>query len=252
MKYWENPFESVLTRRHLTEFVVLDKEDIDANMTSTKKSGQRKKMRLCEVEIARVSDLGQNDIRCRVRCHLGHLLEAGDNVLGYDLRTANVSGIDDDRTRAHNIGEQDVILVRKKFMISNSRRADRREWDLKRLAIKDDEKNNRAQKIANEERDFEHFKQDLEEDDVLRKDVNLYRTKAARRGARKTAGGADEDGENGEDEDEDDEENDLPEVPIDELNELLGGLTVDCGERAGGPCDEATQEGDELSEDDDL
>ena len=93
-KYWEHPFEAVLTRKHLTEFVVLDKEDLEPPNSSVMRKHSTK-YRLCEVEIARTSDIGVNDERCRVRCHLGNLLEVGDHCLGYDLRTVNISGEDD-------------------------------------------------------------------------------------------------------------------------------------------------------------
>jgi nonsense-mediated mRNA decay protein 3 len=79
--------------------------------------------RLAEVEVARSSDLGKNDIRYRVVTHLGHLVKAGDVVLGYDLAGASLNSDEADEYAAKH-GLPDVILVRKIYSAS-------KKWHLK-------------------------------------------------------------------------------------------------------------------------
>eukprot|EP00392_Amoebophrya_sp_AT5.2_P017282 g17613.t1 len=145
-----------------------------------------------------------------------------------------------------------------------------------RLAVKDEEapgNGGRAQRVAHEERDFEQFQQDIEEDEDLRKDVKLFKRKVKGSGAerRKAAAGeqglsggnqfasldeetAAEEGAQGSDEEtEADDEDDMPDVPIDELNELMGSLCVTGGGDAGGGNGIGDEGGDDgLSDDDDL
>jgi nonsense-mediated mRNA decay protein 3 len=59
-----------------------------------------------------LSDFGVNDTTYRVRTHLGHILKAGDNVLGYDLVTA-VS--DQEELRKVLDNSPDMILIRKSY-----------------------------------------------------------------------------------------------------------------------------------------
>ncbi|CAD7937230.1 unnamed protein product [Amoebophrya sp. A120] len=267
VKYWENPCETVMTRKHLTEFVVLDKEPLDYSQrnVSVKNRGPRAHMQLADIEVARVCDLGVNDERIRVRSHLGHLVEAGDHVLGYDMRTVNVSGEDDDKigsVKPENL--PDVILVKKKYLASTARRTAKRKFQLRRLAVQDQDmaRGARAAKMATEERDFEQFQQDIEEDEDLRKDVKLYRRgkllknqQDSGRNKFDALGEQANSGETGEENDDtekqtaadSDEDDELPDVPIDELNELMGALCV-----TGGGAANDDEEGDELSDDPDL
>lgn len=340
IKYWESPFEAVLTRKHLTEFVVLDltqlqdnphlADDVVANNAAIKQSGARKKLRLCEVEVARLSDLGRNDERVTVRCHLGHQLRVGDHVMGYDLRTANVDGMGEEQLMGRfendggagrsgggganakkqkgskgrkakadmqatgaqesvniDFGAQDVILVRKKFVGGKNdldeqrqweaRRQEKRKWQLRHLPVVDEEGNAKWKNGVKDARDLEQFKQDLEEDEELRREVLLYK-KPARRGAsgrgkgppKKAEGGAEggddamegaggekeEGGGGAEGEDSDveatcaeseegekDEDDDLPEIP---LAEMLEGLKL------GGEDEEKERDEDEESDISDL
>lgn len=156
----------------------------------------------------------------------------------------------------------DVILVRKKFLMAASKRQGRRQWQLKRLQVNADDTG--LQKMArmnrNEERDMEIFQQDLEEDPDLRRDVKLFKKKNKGRRERgeedgadaaddaadaKQAGGAGTEGADAGADMDDEDEDECPEVPMDELVDLMGELTVGCG---GG----AEEEEEELSSDDDL
>lgn len=90
-------------------------------------------LRLAEVEIARTSDLGQNDTRFRVLTHLGHILRAGDLVLGYDLvrSSLNCDAAEElERKKGKGGGLPDVVLVRKVYSKDDQGKA-RQKWRLK-------------------------------------------------------------------------------------------------------------------------
>ncbi len=65
---------------------------------------------LAHAEVARVTDLGSNGKTITALTHLGHLLSAGDIVLGYDLATANY---DESALEGLKGDLPDVVLVRK-------------------------------------------------------------------------------------------------------------------------------------------
>ena len=68
------------------EYVVLNVHEVYFEFTINSK-----KFGLANAEVARVKDLGKNDMRFNIRTHLGHLLKTGDHALGYDLWEANCS-----------------------------------------------------------------------------------------------------------------------------------------------------------------
>jgi nonsense-mediated mRNA decay protein 3 len=92
----EKDFRVLLTSRRLTRFVVLDVELCDSTEPGNTNSSNPyqgpasgvTKYALADVVVARASDFGVNDETLSVVTHLGHLLQAGDVVLGYDLTTA--------------------------------------------------------------------------------------------------------------------------------------------------------------------
>ena len=87
-KYFANPLQPALTSTHLLEFIVLD---IQNNDMHHQRQGMRHKQEvdyeregtaefedlLVDVEVARVSDFGVNDITFIVRSHLGLVLKIG-------------------------------------------------------------------------------------------------------------------------------------------------------------------------------
>jgi len=217
-EYFKRPLgNSVCTRSHLTEFVVLNIEHVDPPETGTPakhRMSSLKKMGLADIEVARASDFGVNDERMIVRSHLGNVLRPGNRVMGYDLRTVNVTG---DVSGSVEDMIADVFLVRKQY---HRKKGKKRQWELRRIARDNDE----GAEAVNDEDDMEAVCQDLEEDPELRKGVNLYRTepqpgKPAPAPPAASAGSAAAAPE--EDEDEEDAEDDAPEVP---LAELLEGL----------------------------
>lgn len=74
---------------------------------------------LAWVEVARVADLGVNDNQFRVLSHLGHLLAAGDEVLGYDL-TSMISAGDADLDTLRD-APPDAILIKKVYANSGDK-----------------------------------------------------------------------------------------------------------------------------------
>ncbi|KAL1850224.1 hypothetical protein VTK73DRAFT_9699 [Phialemonium thermophilum] len=162
--YWRSPFPSLAEARDLVEFIVMDIEPTGV---------QKGKMILSEVTVARSSDLGVNDKTYFARTHLGHLLHAGDSVLGYMITGSNFnSSLLDDVESSHQYGSTvpDVILVKKHY--PNRRRNRRRNWKLKRMAKQEDDT---ASRRSTEDNDYEMFLRDVEEDEELRAALALYK-----------------------------------------------------------------------------
>lgn len=205
IEYWRTQFQTACSRRHLTAFMVLSVEllDIDRDSRTAKHSvvGHRA-FQLAEVEIAKMSDLGHNDIRHTVRTHLGMYLKEGDTVLGYDLETLNLpiheELEDNDLT---------IVLVKKYYERKSNKR--KRRWALRQLAKETEGKVDDEKKAE----EFEEFQQDLEENPDLRRGVNLYHLP-----------GADDAPPKPEEKDEELDEDEVPDVL---LSELLGGLQIE-------------------------
>jgi len=105
----------LLSAKNLTPFVVLDIIPVVEDKCVALEKGQKSMVKdmgglLAEAEVARESDLGGNDVTYRVLTHLGHILQAGDSVLGYDLSRAV---IDDELIGGLSFQPPDVVLVRK-------------------------------------------------------------------------------------------------------------------------------------------
>lgn len=218
-EYWKRPLPApVCTRSHLTEFIVLNVEPVEAPEAGTPAKHRlagRGKMQLADLEVARASDFGKNDERLHIRSHVGTHVRPGNWVLGYDLRTVNVT---EDVTEALRDHQADVILVKKQY----KKRKQQRQWELRRLQFDKEE----GAEGVNDEADMEAVCQDLEEDAELRRGVNLYRTaepprKAKPETATAPAGEDSKAAEATEQEDDDDDLEEPPEVP---LAELLDGL----------------------------
>ncbi|MGH0169992.1 UNVERIFIED_CONTAM: hypothetical protein FKN15_063287 [Acipenser sinensis] len=97
--------------------------------------------------------------------HLGHLLNHGDLVLGFDLANSNVNDEFVNKMNPHNI--PDVVLIKKRF--DRNRRQRRRNWRLKEM------EREREGMDTDDERQYQDFLEDLEEDEALRKNINIFR-----------------------------------------------------------------------------
>ena len=128
-KFFASPFSAISTTADLVEYIVLDinltegyggKADIeDTESVSTTVSRKDKELpaTLAECEVARAD--GDFSDTFLVLTHLGHLLNPGDSVMGYDI-----SRMDKSAFEQLPFDVPDVVLVRKVFSkegnISNS------------------------------------------------------------------------------------------------------------------------------------
>ena len=130
MAYWKSPFKALLSRERLTEFIVLDIEEVDTNMNDSR-AAIKQKFRQVRVEVARTADFGVNCQSYSVVCHLGSILNYNDTVLAYDLEQINCQEIDDFRLK-HPNQVPEVIIVKKVFP-KYRKKQKKRAWKLKHL-----------------------------------------------------------------------------------------------------------------------
>ncbi|KAG7705093.1 hypothetical protein KL914_003779 [Ogataea haglerorum] len=203
--FWRTPFAALADVTQMVEFIVLDVEP----------TGQRNgRWLLADVTVARASDMGSNDQEYYVRSHLGGILHPGDSALGYFLTNSNFNNELFDELNTDMT--PDVVLVKKHYVRSN-KRMKHRNWKLKRMAnehkdlVADEIVDSRQarQEAEKAERDYELFLQELEEDQELRKTVNLYRAE------NKPV-----------EEDDMEEEDDAPQIDIDELLDELDEMNL--------------------------
>ncbi|KAG0683999.1 ribosome-binding protein [Pichia californica] len=215
--YWRSPFISLADVTQMIEFIVLDVEP----------SGERRgKYLMADVTCVRASDMGGSENEeFYVRSHLGGLLHPGDSALGYYLKNSNFNSDLFDQLEATNV--VDIVLVKKHYQRSN-KRSKNRSWKLKRMAnerkdivateVLDSRQARQEQERA--ERDYELFLQDLEEDDELRQNINLYKSENANK-----VSNHDEMAD--EDEMDDDDDDDAPQIDIDELLDELDEMNLE-------------------------
>lgn len=130
------------TSERMVRFVVLDIELCSASNSNKSADGEEnkklykgpasgvEKYALADIQLARESDLGANDEILSCVSHLGHLIQPGDVVLGYDLASTaaslnttahkavtNKKGLDSvvglEEVLNSNVILQDVVLVKK-------------------------------------------------------------------------------------------------------------------------------------------
>ena len=170
--YWKNPFKALLTRDRLTEFVVLDIEGMDTNMNDSR-AALKQKFKLVKIQVCRHDDYSTT---FWVNCHLGHLLDYNDSVLGYDLERMNLVELDDLKEKS-NFPE--VIIVKKYHKSKGNRK-----WKLKRIKQvesqpeeetvkgKKPKKSHQVKALERQQnaddKDYEQFLIDLEEDPEYR------------------------------------------------------------------------------------
>eukprot|EP00005_Dracoamoeba_jomungandri_P001180 CAMPEP_0174259896 /NCGR_PEP_ID=MMETSP0439-20130205/8661_1 /TAXON_ID=0 /ORGANISM="Stereomyxa ramosa, Strain Chinc5" /LENGTH=301 /DNA_ID=CAMNT_0015343973 /DNA_START=594 /DNA_END=1499 /DNA_ORIENTATION=+ len=164
--YWKDPFRAIANTSHLTEYIVLDINLLGHSIG---------KFALADVQVARLKDFGHNDKIFLARTFLGNILNPGDYALGYDITSLNPNEAD---TKAMQGQEwPDVVLVRKSFHEIREQHHSRY-WVLKMLN-KEEQDNIRKNDLLKNQRDFEQFLRDLEEDPDFRSSVNLYKAPGA-------------------------------------------------------------------------
>uniref|UniRef100_A0A8C7UL65 60S ribosomal export protein NMD3 n=1 Tax=Oncorhynchus mykiss TaxID=8022 RepID=A0A8C7UL65_ONCMY len=173
--YWRNPFNSLVSPRQLEEFIVMD-TDIIRNQKLGAGAGIRSnKHTLAEVWVQKTSEMDTaQQYHCRT--HLGHLLNIGDLVQGFDFANSNVN--DEFLNKMSPSHIPDVVLIKKSY--NRSKRVKRRNWKLKEMdkdregMAPEDERESEGW-ICSISRQYQDFLEDLEEDEALRKNVNIFR-----------------------------------------------------------------------------
>nr|XP_039270838.1 60S ribosomal export protein NMD3-like [Styela clava] len=159
--YWRNPFYSCSSSKNLIQYIVMEIEPIRNRQQKSGEGAKSHKHLLADCWVVKASELGINEDYVHTVTHLGHLLNPGDTVLGYDLRNSNQSNVELDKMKEQDV--PDVILVKKVFG-DKQRRRRRRNWKLRRLATN----------TASDDESFVGFMEDLEEDKEFRKNVDVY------------------------------------------------------------------------------
>ncbi|PKA51005.1 hypothetical protein AXF42_Ash007662 [Apostasia shenzhenica] len=168
-QYWGTPFKALLSSRQLVEYIVLDVE-----MESTLITIGGSKYALAYVQVARMSDFGKNDNMFIVKTHLGHLLNAGDHALGYDIYGANMNDFEIEKYKGFDLPQ--AILVKKSYVEKRQRkRGKARPWKLKSLNMEVDTAVNGRIDEEKRNTEYEEFLRDLEENPELRFNISLYR-----------------------------------------------------------------------------
>lgn len=183
--FFKWPFTPVTSSKTMVEFVVLD-SDIDYEH---QKQNVSSKFAVAEATVALANDLSTTFY---VRTHLGSILNAGDTVLGYDLRNANFNHEQWNQLKDDQIPE--VILVRKVY--ERAHKPHKKSWKLRRLAPELEQMDEKSQA-------YQDFLQELEEDEELRQDVDMYAEKEA--------------SDNKDADDEEEEEEEYVKVSLDDL-----------------------------------
>lgn len=169
-QYWRTPFNSLCQPRQLSEFYIINVEDVGDVVKSTGAKRISRKHRLADAWVVPSNQVGVSNVEpiC-TRTHLGLLLKPGDLVMGFDVKNSNVNDPVFDKISTEKI--PDVILVKKVY--DRATRQKRRLWKLKRLVTN----GNIVADSASVENDFQEFMEDLEEDEQMREKINIYRDK---------------------------------------------------------------------------
>ncbi|KAL3289186.1 hypothetical protein HHI36_003622 [Cryptolaemus montrouzieri] len=168
--YWRYPFQSVCNPKQLVEFIVMDIEPVmDKDRQYFPGQGTlSNKHVLADCWVVRACDLGITENTIHIKTHLGHVLKVGDSVLGYNLLDSNINDPNFDKLDSSKI--PDVFLV-KKYYGDRSSRNRNRIWKLKHLT-------NESEALHLDERDYNEFLDDLEEDVNLRQNINIFKDKS--------------------------------------------------------------------------
>jgi nonsense-mediated mRNA decay protein 3 len=130
MNYFRYPFTAICDPKQLVEYTVMDIEIIRDRKPFPGQGPISFKHVIADVWVVKSCELGINDSTIHTKTHMGHLLNVGDTVMGYELRDANVNNDDFDKLKPEVI--PDVVLVKKYFGDKEDRRR-ARNWKLKHL-----------------------------------------------------------------------------------------------------------------------
>jgi nonsense-mediated mRNA decay protein 3 len=120
----EKQYHVIQTSNRLVRFIVLDVELCSTQSENTQAddasvaslyqgpSSGAEKYALADVVVVRESDFGKNDTAYSTVTHLGHLIQPGDTVLGYDLASSSIDWELDENFH-HSFILPDIVLVKK-------------------------------------------------------------------------------------------------------------------------------------------
>ncbi|XP_069474573.1 60S ribosomal export protein NMD3 isoform X2 [Ambystoma mexicanum] len=162
--YWRYPFNSLFHPKQMEEFIIMD-IDIVRDRKHVAGAGMKSnKHTLAEVWVQKTSEMNTSQ-QYHCRTHLGHLLNPGDLVLGFDLANCNLNDEFVNKMNPQHV--PDVVLIKKCY--DRNKRQRRRNWKLKEM---DKDKEGMD---TDDERQYQEFLEDLEEDESIRKNVNIYK-----------------------------------------------------------------------------
>ncbi|XP_044523643.1 60S ribosomal export protein NMD3 [Gracilinanus agilis] len=162
--YWRYPFSSLCHPRQLEEFIVMECSVVHKQKAVAGAGTRSNKHLLGEAWVQKTSEMN-TDHQYFCRTHLGHLLSPGDLVLGFDLANCNLN--DEHANKMSSQHVPDVVLIKKSY--DRAKRQRRRNWKLKELD------RDRETMDTDDERQYQDFLEDLEEDEAIRKNVNIYK-----------------------------------------------------------------------------
>ncbi|CAF97404.1 unnamed protein product [Tetraodon nigroviridis] len=145
--YWRNPFNSLCNPRQLEEFIVMDIDIIRDQKLGAGAGTRSSRHTLAEVWVQKTSEMDTSQ-QYHCRTFLGHLLNIGDLVLGFDFANSNINDEHLNKMNPHHI-------------------PDVRGRQVKSLGFKP--------LYVDPQRQYQDFLEDLEEDEALRKNVNIFR-----------------------------------------------------------------------------
>ncbi|KAF8628498.1 hypothetical protein AX15_003859 [Amanita polypyramis BW_CC] len=256
--FWRASFESLASVSDLVEFTVLDVEvdrkrphrgghgktkyimaDAQVALAGAFRSKGGKGSAYDEDSAMDYEAFGETNQIYHTRTHLGAILQPGDTVLGYHLTLSNFNSPEYAALKVDRV--PDVVLVKKTYP-NRRKKSKARNWRLKSIAKEVEEEEGgkaagrggvvgrmggRDQKKVDE--DYELFLRDLEEDEEMRKEVNLYKVKGdvmMKGPPGKPAAQSGMDVDVDEEEGEEREEVDFPDVKLDELLEDFDEMTL--------------------------
>ncbi|XP_078524222.1 60S ribosomal export protein NMD3 [Lissotriton helveticus] len=162
--YWRHPFSSLFHPKQMEEFIIMD-IDIVRDKKQVAGAGMKSnKHTLAEVWVQKTSEMNTSQ-QYHCRTHLGHLLNPGDLALGFDLANCNLN--DEFVNKMNSQHVPDVVLIKKCY--DRNKRQRRRNWKLKEM---DKDKEGMD---TDDERQYQDFLDDLEEDETIRKNINIYK-----------------------------------------------------------------------------
>jgi len=172
--YWNFEPQTVCTNKSLTEYVIINIDPIKSAQDKTND------YEYCDLELQKITDFGENDTRIFAKSHLGKILNIDDHVLGYDLLSIT-SGKIDWLQGYGKIDIPDAVIVKKIYPKDTSPK--KRDWKLKHLHKEEPTTGKKPAKrqIEKDEKDYEDFLVEIENDPELRSKVKLYKTQESKR-----------------------------------------------------------------------